>query len=87
MSQSYRHFITKIPQIIEGWKNLVIPNSRVEALAVKRLQICFTCPENSTPNEIKLSSTCKSCGCVLEAKSRSVASQCPKNKWPNLDQI
>ena len=87
MSQSFRHFITKIPEIAAGWKNLVLPNSRTEEMALKRLEICMPCEHNSSTPTLSLTSTCKACGCVLEAKSRSPKSICPLNKWPNSDQI
>ena len=36
---------------------------------------------NSTQGEVKLSSFCKDCGCILSAKVRSEDSDCPQKKW------
>jgi len=87
MKESFRRFITSIPEIMEGWKNLVLSDSRIEKLAIGRLQICKECPDNSTKPDLSMSSRCKACGCVLEAKARSPQSKCPKNKWQGLEQI
>ena len=72
--------------ILDGWKNLIIRNPVVEEQAIKRLEICAKCKYNTTKPDITLTSRCKECGCVLEAKSRNLESQCPKHKWRKVDQ-
>lgn len=72
--------------ILDGWKNLIVRNPIVEAHAIKRLNICVKCKYNSTKPDINLTSICKECRCVLEAKSRNLESQCPKRKWLKVDQ-
>lgn len=81
MKESFRQFFIKIPEIMEGWKNLVLPDSRIENMAIGRLKVCKECPDNDSNPELSMRSRCKACGCVLEAKARSPQSQCPKNKW------
>jgi predicted Zn-ribbon and HTH transcriptional regulator len=56
-------------------------NPEMESEAARRLSICVKCVENSTPDEIRKSSTCKKCGCFLGAKSFSKNSKCPIGKW------
>ena len=74
--------MSQIPQIIQGWKNLLFKDEKVENIAVNRLVICNSCPDRSNyPQELSLTSTCKLCGCVLKAKARSTNSKCPANKW------
>ena len=47
----------------------------VEIVAKKRMDICNSC-EHKTPR-----GRCAECGCVLSAKTRSLTSSCPINKW------
>jgi hypothetical protein len=49
--------------------------------------ICAPCEDNSDTPEVNLFSYCKGCGCVLEAKARSLkeTNKCPRNLWPNLE--
>lgn len=64
----------KLLTIVDGWKNLLFKNSRVELLAEKREQICLPCPH-------KTAYTCGLCGCPLKAKLRAVDARCPDNRW------
>lgn len=74
--------MSQVKEIIQGWKNLAFKNTKVEDIAVKRIELCTTCPDRSNyPNEFNISSTCKICGCVLKAKVRSTNSKCPKDLW------
>jgi len=86
MSLLSLRFISKFPEIVDGWKNLVFSNDKMEALAYQRLEDCKGCDQNSTPGEVKLKSYCKSCGCVLAAKARSPESKCPLDRWQSLEQ-
>lgn len=87
MKESLRLFTTRIPEILEGWKNLVLTDSRIEKIALERLKVCSDCDQNNTNPELSMVSRCKACGCVLEAKARSSKSECPKNKWQYLEKI
>lgn len=72
----------QIPQIVQGWKNLMFKNETVENEAINRLTLCNRCPDRSNyPEELTLTSTCKLCGCVLKAKARSPHATCPSKKW------
>ena len=75
----------KIEAILIGWKNLIIRNPKVEAHAIKRLEVCIDCSNNSTPNKIDMSSQCSLCTCWLEAKSRNLEQSCPIDKWQLID--
>ena len=76
--------IKKLSEIAEGWKNLINRDPEVEKIAAERLGLCISCKYNSTAPAIGMLSRCKACGCVLEAKSRSLKSNCPQNLWPDL---
>ena len=76
--------IKKLAEIAEGWKNLIDLNPKVEKIAAERLGLCISCKHNSTTPAIGMLSRCKLCGCVLEAKSRSLKSKCPQDLWPTL---
>lgn len=68
-----------IKQIYQGWKSLILEENK--ELAEKRLETCLNCDQNTTCGDIKITSTCKSCGCVLLAKTRCVECHCPKKLW------
>lgn len=34
-------------EIVNGWKNYIFPNERIEALAKERAEICSNCPLNT----------------------------------------
>ncbi len=42
----------------------------------KRLDICKACPEL-----VKLTTTCKQCGCFMAAKAKLAEASCPLGKW------
>lgn len=77
--------MSRITEIIEGWRNHLAPPEELKELiqltSEHRLSICTPCEFNSTPNRIKNWSRCKSCGCPLLQKSKSLQSKCPVNKW------
>tara|TARA_R110000796_G_scaffold83590_2_gene182762 strand:+ start:503 stop:754 length:252 start_codon:yes stop_codon:yes gene_type:complete len=64
----------KVSEIFDGWKNVVFPNEHVEQIAKARVAICGEC-------EFNVKSRCAKCGCPLVAKTRSMKSHCPLNKW------
>jgi hypothetical protein len=47
-----------------------------DVLALKRFEICQTCPEL-----IKLTKQCKKCGCFMNAKTKLEKATCPIGKW------
>lgn len=74
--------MSKIGEILEGWKNLVWENAEVEVLAKDRMKVCGECDSRSNyPQEVSMMSRCNACGCVIEAKTRCTKCTCPLNKW------
>lgn len=68
----------KLTEIIDGWKHLINRDPKVEEIALKRASICAECPE---AKQILGVLKCDACGCPLIAKTRSMDSKCPKDKW------
>ncbi len=64
----------KIKSILTGWKNVIWKNKEVECEAIRRVEICADCNFNKN-------TFCKSCGCWIPAKARSMKEYCPINKW------
>jgi len=57
-------------------------NPQVEKIAKNRLEICGECPKRSNyPGPVNMKSQCTLCGCWIEAKTRSINSTCPIDKW------
>jgi hypothetical protein len=58
--------------------DMINPNNYVKDLSIsnKRFKICKECPEL-----IKLTKTCKKCGCFMKAKTLLEAATCPIGKW------
>lgn len=77
--------MSKFSDIVNGWKNVIFPNERVEEIAKKRLAICvgndgkLPCLYLSTRG----ADHCRICKCPIEAKVRSVTmtNKCPMGKW------
>jgi len=67
-----------IKEIKDGWLNTIIKNDEVENIAYERLSICESCEFKV---EIFGFTLCGECHCPLIAKTRSMDSKCPKNKW------
>lgn len=59
-------------------------NAKIEKvkgdISAERMSICLSCPEL-----IKLTKTCKKCGCFMEAKTRLPHASCPLNKWEAIE--
>ena len=59
------------------WHMVMPGNKKVSVeLATKRMSLCSSCPEL-----IKLTSTCKKCGCFMKLKTRLEGAECPIGKW------
>jgi hypothetical protein len=58
--------------------HMVMPGTKKvsTALAAERMSICNSCPEL-----IKLTTTCKKCGCFMKLKTRLDGANCPLGKW------
>ena len=61
-------------EVFPGFKNAIFKKPAIEALFVKRMEICRPCEYRQGPR-------CSKCGCFLMAKCRSPYSKCPIKKW------
>jgi len=73
-------------QIIEGWKNHILPEEKQKAfidhVSLIRLAICKECEFISTKHtSIRLDVHCTNCGCTLSAKTKCLTCECPLKKW------
>lgn len=66
--------MSKLQEIVDGWKNVVFPSENVEKVSLNRAVICSRCEYNN-------GGTCGQCGCRLVSKTRSMKSKCPMGKW------
>lgn len=81
-----------LSQIVEGFKNYSFPTEHNEKEAIRRAEICASCPyanphrlfkkllDDNKIEHIK-GLGCDKCGCLLSAKVRSPLSKCPEGKW------
>ena len=85
----------KINQIIEGWKNSIVPPKELKEVITtvsrERLRICMLCPHYSK-NDPKSSVLrpdvyCTKCGCTLSAKTKCLSCECPLDppKWEKVN--
>jgi len=73
-------------QIIEGWKNHLLPEERkkafIEHVSLSRMAICNECEHVSTKHKtIRPDIHCTDCGCTLSAKTKCLTCECPFKKW------
>lgn len=73
--------MSKLVEIIEGWKNLATGNGFNIAEAQRRAELCVQCPFISHLTAMSNVPSCGKCGCVLAAKTRSMKSSCPIGTW------
>lgn len=66
--------MSKIKQIIQGYKNLIIEDKELEPLFQSRYETCLTCENNKL-------GVCKLCLCPVIAKSHSPLEDCPAHYW------
>jgi hypothetical protein len=82
--------MSKLQEMYEGWKNFLIPDEEmkpvIEKISKARLNICNTCEYDSLnvlnkEQSLRFDRHCTHCGCTLAAKTRSLISSCPIDKW------
>lgn len=84
--------MSKLGNIVEGWKRVGIPTKESELLYGSRFKHCQSCPKNSNGEYLErhpitakigkyVGAICTSCGCPLSAKLRSKNESCPEGKW------
>lgn len=78
-----------ISQIYEGWRNDLIPPSKlkkvISQVSKERLALCEECPFHS--KNFKTSRPdkhCRLCGCTLRAKTKCLSCECPDGKWTQV---
>lgn len=91
MSDDNKNIFKTASQILEGWKNKILPDEDmkdfIENTSEKRMSICNECPFISTKRNASLIGAirpdvhCTDCGCTLSAKTRCLSCSCPQNKW------
>ena len=78
-------------QILEGLKNSIFVNKKIEEIASERMAICNTCDHLDKEGTNCLvpgtQPCCSLCGCCMSLKSRVLSAKCDDNKWfPVLSQ-
>lgn len=82
-----------IGHILEGIKNSVFVREEVEKIAHTRYEICQSCSKNSANkskeffdpgkyySSLRPDEHCSECACNIHAKTRSLHTSCPIDKW------
>lgn len=84
-----------INQIIEGWRNKLIPSEDLKdiiaAVRDARLEICNECPKHSKYhcNTFRPDDHCTQCGCTLSAKTSCLSCKCPLDPplWDSIELV
>jgi hypothetical protein len=76
----------KINQIIEGWRNNLVPPSElkevINKVSAERISICNDCEFHSKLHStVRPDDHCTNCGCTLSAKTKCLSCACPLEKW------
>lgn len=75
-----------LSQILEGWRNHLIPpesmKELIQAVHEQRMEICRVCSFNSkVKNPASIIESCTSCGCPLSTKTKALTGSCPEGNW------
>ena len=82
--------MSKLQELYDGWKNKLTPAEDLDPFILKiakaRMSVCNTCTWNSEhpstkPLPGRPDHHCTKCWCNLDAKTKSLTSACPFNKW------
>ena len=82
--------VSKLSNILSGWKNLIDKSEVTELLAESRAKECIVCPEAKEGKILNLIKDqlkeveghyCGLCHCPLSAKIRSENENCPLGRW------
>jgi hypothetical protein len=72
-------------KILEGITNAIIRDEFVEDVAKHRMEVCDACEYKGDKCLVPgTGPCCNDCGCSLSFKTRSLSSDCPKDKWKAL---
>ena len=77
---------SKLSQIFEGWRNNLVPPSKIkkeiEKVSDERISICESCKFHSKNyKSVRPDAHCVNCGCTLSAKTKCLSCECPTGKW------
>lgn len=82
--------MSKLSNILNGWRNFVDKSEVTEAIAEKRAEICMKCNECKDGKLLALIKDdlkeiqghyCGLCYCPISTKIRSELETCPKDLW------
>ena len=77
--------------IFEGIWNTIFRKRYIEKVAAERMAICLKCDEIDYEGDScawkGTQPCCSLCGCSLELKTRSLASECPSGYWEALEPL
>ena len=89
-----KQLIQHLQNIKDGWFHYATnADPEVEALAIKRAEICVQCPNITQSNTLHILTNekgdtkaikgmlCGICKCPLSAKVRSIHDSCPQGRW------
>lgn len=83
--------MSKIKQIVEGWKNNLFPSEEeaavIKAVGDERMSICNSCryhSGNAKVRTLRPDAFCTKCGCTLSAKTKCLSCECPLGYWKAL---
>lgn len=79
---SKKEELPKVPDLkpVRPWDMFNKNKERVlDSIQKERMEICRACPQF-----IKLTTQCKECGCIMEAKTRLADAFCPLMKWDKV---
>ena len=68
--------LKKLKSIAHGWALWAFDTKESREVSKPRMAICKECPYR-----IKLTDTCRECGCYLPAKTRVPDETCPLLRW------
>ena len=81
----------QLKQLVEGWRNNILPPKEKEELinsiSKERISICEKCEKHSKNHKTRRPDAhCTECGCTLAAKTKCLSCSCPLNepKWVAL---
>lgn len=72
-----KKIVEKVSEITDGVKNKI--TGKQEEIAKHRMEICLQCDDRKSYSFMP--DRCGICGCILEYKTRSMKSSCPKKLW------
>lgn len=81
--QKATNTLKKAVNIINGYKNLIVKDDKIEELSKSRMEYCNVCPNKNVMVKVGdiIYYSCELCNCPLIAKTRSENETCPLKIW------